>query len=264
MKQDFCESHLNTPLHRIFKSWLEFCTFNYIDPIISGLENIPSQGGAIIVSNHADVSDGVYIGLASPRPIRFLVAKQLADIPVFGKLVPWLGNITVTRDGGLSDIRALEEAVESLNRGLLIGIFPEGRVNFGSDLLPFKSGAARMALESGKPIIPVGIFGSEKILGTSRVARYGKISIHFGKPITFNKKLEKPSKEDIAEALRVIRSSIVIAHTEAKNNFSKVLKLTITKLTKRVLASLFLAPFTFTVKSLANPLFAESSRKPAL
>lgn len=263
METDFCEKNLNTPLHRIFKAWLKFCTFNYIDPIITGLENIPVRGGAIIASNHADVSDGVYIGLASDRPIRFLVAKQLASIPIFGRLIAWLGDITVARDGSMNDSKALYESIESLKKGFLLGVFPEGKVNFGKNLLPFRTGIARMALSTGMPIIPTGIYGTEQIIGTNKIARYGKISIHFDNPIIFNKINKKPTKNEIDLALDVIRLRIIDAHSEAKRNYLQTVNPTPSKLIKRAIATMFLAPFTFMLKTLGDPLFSQNIQKPA-
>ena len=127
-----------------------------------GRQNVPHEGGAILASNHISVLDPVIIAIAatanSGRAVRFLAAAEYFRKPFIGWGLRRIRQIPIRR--GTSDRRALEHTARIIRKGALAGIFPEGTLSGDGNLLPGKRGAARIALASGVPIIPCGIWGT--------------------------------------------------------------------------------------------------------
>jgi 1-acyl-sn-glycerol-3-phosphate acyltransferase len=126
-----------------------------------GRSNIPPEGGAILASNHISVLDPVFLALGATttgRAVRFLTAAEFFRRPIIGWGLRRIRQIPIRR--GASDRRALEQAALLIRRGALAGIFPEGTVSPDGDQLPGRRGAARIALASGAPILPCGIWGT--------------------------------------------------------------------------------------------------------
>jgi 1-acyl-sn-glycerol-3-phosphate acyltransferase len=140
-----------------------------------GLTNIPPHDSAILASNHVSVFDPILLGLAASRrgrTVRFIGAAENWDVPVVGWGLRKIRQIPVVR--GASDVQALEGAARVVRSGALAGIYPEGRVGPGP-LMAGRRGAARLALASEGPIIPVGIWGTN--------ARWPKSGLHFRRPL---------------------------------------------------------------------------------
>lgn len=135
---------------------------------IQGTENIPRKGPAILVSNHRSYFDPlvwVMAAFEAGRNPRSLGKKEVLDAPLIGDLAKLAGTIRVDRDGGGS--AAYEAAEEALRGGELVLIAPEATIPRGraffDPVLKGKTGAARLAAATGAPIIPMGIWGSEKV-----------------------------------------------------------------------------------------------------
>ncbi len=133
-----------------------------------GLENIPSEGAAIVVGNHRSYFDSVALGLTisqSGRTARFLGKKEVFDVPVFGLVARWLGGIRVERGTGSDE--PLEAAAEALRGGEVVGLMPQGTIPRGPAFfepeLKGRWGAAKLAAMSKAPVIPIGIWGTEKV-----------------------------------------------------------------------------------------------------
>ena len=141
-----------------------------------GVEHIPPWGPAILVANHVSLLDGIVLGLAPARfrrrPCRFLTASEFFDRPVFRFFLQRFRQIRVRR--GQQDTEALDEAIHTIRAGALAGIFPEGRINEGTELQRGKSGAARIAIATGAAVIPAGIWGTQD--------RWPKTGLHFHRP----------------------------------------------------------------------------------
>ncbi|HVM09372.1 MAG TPA: HAD-IB family hydrolase [Acidimicrobiales bacterium] len=138
-----------------------------------GIENIPKIGAAIIAANHRSYFDPVALGLAiarGGRPLRFLGKKEVFDAPVVGWLARSMGGIRVDRGSDAAG-DSLKEATRALNAGELVGIMPQGTIPRGEaffdPVLVGKTGAARLAAATRAPIIPVGIWGTEKVWARS-------------------------------------------------------------------------------------------------
>jgi 1-acyl-sn-glycerol-3-phosphate acyltransferase len=156
---------------------------------VRGVANVPSEGGAVLAVTHFSYLDFVLSEWAvfgqHRRYTRFMATKKSFEHPVSGPLMRSMGHIPVDRSAGASAYRF---AVDALKRGELVGVFPETRVSRSFTLLPFKTGAARMAAQSGVPIVPCVIWGSHRVMTRThktplRKARHTPVTICFGEPI---------------------------------------------------------------------------------
>ena len=151
--------------------------------------NIPSSGPAVIASNHIGYLDFALVVLAPPKPrreVRFLARAEFFDKPVVGGLMHKLGQIPVDVHG--DPMQAAEVARKELERGELIGMHPEGTISPSFVPRRAKSGAVRLADSAGAPIVPVAVWGSQRILtkgGSFNATRGAVITVTFGPPVPY-------------------------------------------------------------------------------
>jgi len=154
---------------------------------ITGVDNVPASGGAVMAINHTGYLDFTFAGLAAQpagRLVRFMAKKEVFDHRVSGPLMRGMRHIAVDRASGAESYQA---AVKALREGEIVGVFPEATISQSFDLKDFKSGAARMAMEAGVPILPCVIWGSQRIMtkGRKRDLRRGQhVRIVLGQPFT--------------------------------------------------------------------------------
>ncbi|MFC0002678.1 lysophospholipid acyltransferase family protein [Micromonospora siamensis] len=162
-------------------------------PAVEGLEHIPATGGAIFAGNHLSVADELLLGTVVPRHLAFWAKSEyFTGTGVKGGfsrfVLTGLGAIPVERAGGRAALSAFDAAIPVLKAGDLVAVYPEGTRSPDGRLYRGRTGAARLAVAAGVPIIPVGVTGTDKAqpIGT-RVPRPGKakITIRFGKPLDF-------------------------------------------------------------------------------
>ncbi|SCG59977.1 lysophospholipid acyltransferase family protein [Micromonospora inositola] len=162
-------------------------------PHVEGLEHIPATGGAIFAGNHLSVADELLLGTVVPRHLAFWAKSEYFTGTgvkgAFSKFVlTGLGAIPVERAGGRAALSAFDAAIPVLKAGDLVAVYPEGTRSPDGRLYRGRTGAARLAVAAGVPIIPVGVTGTDKAqpIG-ARVPRPGRaeISIRFGKPLDF-------------------------------------------------------------------------------
>lgn len=133
---------------------------------IVGLEHVPARGAAIVAFNHVSALDGPVLGIElsrrARRETRFLVAAEFFHKTFFGWVLRTFDQIPIRR--GTGDVHALDAALETLRGGALLMIAPEGAVNTEPDgeLQRIRTGVARLALPTGVPIIPVGLWGTQR------------------------------------------------------------------------------------------------------
>ncbi len=157
---------------REMQAWLRPFSAPSLDPLatieISGLENIPKTGGVILVFNHRSYYDSTamaYVISKSGRDGRFLGKKEVFDVPVFGALAKAMGGIRVDRGTGSDE--PLEKAIEALRGGDMIMMAPQGTIPRGPEFfnpeLKGRWGAAKLAKATGAMVVPVGLWGTEKV-----------------------------------------------------------------------------------------------------
>jgi len=160
--------------HRIVAPVIRF--FNRIR--VTGLDNVPKEGGYIVCANHIAAKDVFLLGAVFPRQLRFIAKKELFSIPIIGSLLKIFGAVKIDRGG--NDIGAIRKSIELLNDGELVAIFPQGHRYPGVDprTTETKSGTALIAYRSHADILPVFI----ETKG-NRYRLFRKIHIIIGEPI---------------------------------------------------------------------------------
>ncbi len=129
----------------------------------SGLEHVPDTGGAIICPNHVSVLDSFFVPLVLPRRITYVGKAEYMDDWKTKYIFPAIGMIPIDRGGGDAAQGALDAATGVLERGELFGIYPEGTRSRSGNLHRGHTGAARLALRTGAPILPVGLIGTREV-----------------------------------------------------------------------------------------------------
>lgn len=146
---------------------------------VIGLEHLPRSGGAVLAINHTSFLDFALAGypadLVDHRVVRFMAKDGIFRHPVAGPLMRGMRHIPVDRSQGQA---AYAEALRSLKAGELVGVFPEATMSRSFDIKGLKNGAARMAAVAEVPLIPMIVFGGQRVLS------YGHRDLTRGRPIT--------------------------------------------------------------------------------
>jgi 1-acyl-sn-glycerol-3-phosphate acyltransferase len=162
-------------------------------PKVEGLEHLPSSGAAILASNHLAVADSFYLPLVVRRRITFLAkAEYFTGTGIKGWFTRWFytaaGQVPIDRTDADSAKDALDAAVRILNQGKFLGMYPEGTRSPDGRLYKGKTGLARVALETGIPVIPVAMIGTDVVNPPgSKMWRFGRVQVKFGKPMDFTR-----------------------------------------------------------------------------
>jgi glycerol-3-phosphate dehydrogenase (NAD(P)+) len=163
-----------------------------------GREHIPSDGPVLLAANHRSFSDPFMIGLCLGRPLRFVAKVELFDKRWKAWLLLALGAFPIRR--GESDEEAMETARVILERGGAVGIFPEGTRTRPGPLGEPKRGVGRLALETGAPIVPVAIIGTEDIRRGWRI-RPRRVTVRCGRALTFPRPLDREPRHGLAQEI---------------------------------------------------------------
>ncbi|CAL9593916.1 1-acyl-sn-glycerol-3-phosphate acyltransferase [Actinosynnema sp. ALI-1.44] len=175
-------------------------------PRVEGLENIPADGPVILASNHLSFIDSIVIPMVVPRRVYFLAkAQYFVGKGVKGRLSRYffgsLGHVPVQRGVGRAARASLDTVAAILARGDAFAIYPEGTRSLDGRLHRGRTGVARMALESGAPVVPVGIIGTDKVQPVdAKLPRIRPVTIRFGEPLDFSR------YAGMQESLPVLRS----------------------------------------------------------
>jgi len=187
----------------------------FADFEFDGVDNIPADGPAIVVFNHRsyfDVTAMALLSAKSGRAFRSLGKREMFEIPLIGKLAQQLGGIEVDRGSGSSE--PLEKGMDILRAGQVLAMAPEGTIPRGPAFfepeLKGRTGAARMAAQTGAPVIPVGLWGTEKVWprssrgpklpGLDRPA----VSVTVGKPVKLTAKTHPTNTRKIMKAISAL------------------------------------------------------------
>ncbi|QLL05531.1 lysophospholipid acyltransferase family protein [Mycobacterium vicinigordonae] len=162
-------------------------------PKVEGLEHVPSSGPVILASNHLAVMDSFFLPLVVRRRITFLAKSEyFTGTGLKGWFNRWfytaVGQVPIDRADSEAAQAALETAKQVLAQGKLLGMYPEGTRSPDGRLYKGKTGLARLALQTGVPVIPVAMIGTNVVNppGTSML-RFGRVTVRFGKPMDFSR-----------------------------------------------------------------------------
>jgi len=160
-------------------------------PKVKGLRNVPAKGPVIMASNHLSFSDSIFMPLVVARKVTFLAKSEYFTSPgpkgLLKKLtLTALGQVPVDRSGGRRSEAALLTGLKVLAEGACLGIYPEGTRSPDGRLYKGRTGIARIAIESGAPVIPVAMFNTEKIQPTGTlIPKVMRVGMTFGEPMYF-------------------------------------------------------------------------------
>jgi 1-acyl-sn-glycerol-3-phosphate acyltransferase len=160
---------------------------------LEGFDRIPTDGPAILCPNHISFMDSTFLMLTLPRRISFVGKAEYMDSWKTKHLFPALGMIPIDRSGGERSMSALQAAEQVLRRGELFGIYPEGTRSRDGYLYKGHTGAARLALTVGCPILPVGIVGTDAIQPPdAKVPKpFKRCRISIGRPVKVDRYLDR-------------------------------------------------------------------------
>jgi 1-acyl-sn-glycerol-3-phosphate acyltransferase len=167
----------------IFKVWLRWDVYD--------VQNIPSHGPVVLASNHLSLMDPPVVGSAATRRVNFMAKAELFEPPIFGPIIRIMGAFPVKR--GSADRQAMKYAINLLQDGQVVGVFPEGTRSKTGDLGKAGDGAFMMAAWTKADIVPVLVTGTD----FKRHPGWPKVQVIFGKPLDYNKD-GKPTKENLA------------------------------------------------------------------
>jgi 1-acyl-sn-glycerol-3-phosphate acyltransferase len=162
-------------------------------PWTHNMEAIPVKGPAIMVSNHLSFSDSFFLPLVTQRRITFLAKQEYFTGKGIKGLISkafftGVGQVPIDRTSGRAAEAAITTGVRILDEGHLLGIYPEGTRTADGRLYRGKTGVARMALESGAPVIPVAMIGTYEIQPPGRIwPNIRRVGVCFGDPLDFSR-----------------------------------------------------------------------------
>jgi 1-acyl-sn-glycerol-3-phosphate acyltransferase len=182
-----------------------------------GAENIPRKGGAVLSINHIGYLDFALTGTAAlptGRYVRFMAKKEIFDNKLAGPLMRGMHHICVDRSSGTASFVA---ALRALRSGEVIGIFPEGTISVSFEIKELKTGAVRLAMGAGVPVIPTIVWGSQRIW-TKRVKRNLRrkkvpITVAFGAPLYFDK------QSDVEAGEKLLRETMISMLHEVQEKY---------------------------------------------
>ena len=162
-------------------------------PRVEGAENVPAEGGAILASNHLSYADWLFMPLTLPRRVTFVAKAEYFNSPgIKGwfqrKFFSGTGQVPIDRSGASAAEGALASAKRVLAEGELFGIYPEGTRSHDGRLYRGKTGVARLALETGLPVIPIAVIGTDVVAPPGK--KFGSITrplVRFGTPLDFSR-----------------------------------------------------------------------------
>ena len=162
-------------------------------PWVRGLDNLPAEGPAIIAGNHNHFMDSIFVPLLAPRPVVYLAKKDyFTGRGIKGAVTRWFfklnNQLPMDRGGGSGSQASLESGLKVLREGNSLGIYPEGTRSPDGKLYRGRTGIARLVLESGAPVVPVAIIGTDKLQPAGRlVPKLRRVGVVFGAPMDFSK-----------------------------------------------------------------------------
>lgn len=163
---------------------------------IEGRANVPRRGGLIVVANHLSLADPPVLWYAAPRHLCFMGRADIPSIPIVGAVARVAKMVPIKQRA--PDRNGLKLAVETVQRGEALAIFPEGELSESRDLQPFLPGVLLILRQTRAPVLPVGILGTDRILPYGKLVprpAFGVVRVRFGQLIPAEQILSLPSAE---------------------------------------------------------------------
>jgi 1-acyl-sn-glycerol-3-phosphate acyltransferase len=175
---------------------------------VEGRERVPRRGPVILAANHRSFMDSLFLPLVIRRRVTFVAKAEYFDSPKTAWFFRSAGQIPIRREGGGASEGALASATEVLDAGQVFGIYPEGTRTRDGYLHKGHTGAARLALRTGAPIVPVGLIGTDEVQATdAKMPRlFRRIAIRFGEPID---PARYAGRDDVTLVLRAITDEVM-------------------------------------------------------
>ena len=206
------------PVIVLIKSFWKYLGLNFD---FQGQDNVPRKGGAILAINHTSYFDFALAGTAAlpaKRYVRFMAKKEIFDNKVAGPLMRGMHHINVDRSNGAPSFVA---ALRSLKAGEIIGIFPEGTISTSFEIKELKSGAVRLAIGAGVPVIPTIVWGGQRVYTKGLKPNFKRkkfpVAVSFGQPISYSRETdvevaEKHLREVMIRMLRDVQEKYPDSH----------------------------------------------------
>ena len=185
---------------------------------IVGQENLPRSGGAVLAINHTSYLDFAFAGIPADRMghrlVRFMAKDSVFRHPVSGPLMRGMRHIPVDRESGS---QAFRDAVGALKAGELVGVFPEATMSRSLEIKEIKNGAVRMAVSAKVPLIPMIVFGGQRLLsyGVRDFSRGRTIAITIGQPMQVTR------QDDPDAATELLRSQLAALLDQTIDRYPK-------------------------------------------
>jgi len=171
---------------------------------VEGRENIPPHGGLCFVSNHVGLFDIILTVAYAGRPFGFVAKKELLYLPFINIWISILRGLYIDRKSIRNALKTINRGIERIQNGENMLIFPEGTRSKGRGLLPFKSGAIKLATHSRAPIVPIAITGSYEVFEKDHLLRAVPVRMVFCPPIFTAEMSQEDRKHQLAGQVRSV------------------------------------------------------------
>ena len=191
-------------LYNFLKLILPILLFPLTKIEIKGLNNIPTKGPGVLISNHTSNWDPVILAAYLPRKLSFMAKEELFKIFFIGLIVRNLEAIPVKR--GAADRNAIRQSIKVLEEGKVLAMFPEGTRSKTGEVKDFQPGAAMIAYRGKATIVPVGLLNARNI----GKGLFTKVTINIGKPLEINELCkEKITGEKLEEISKLLQEKVI-------------------------------------------------------
>ncbi|HEY3016773.1 MAG TPA: lysophospholipid acyltransferase family protein [Nocardioides sp.] len=184
---------------------------------LTGTENVPRSGGVLLACNHVSYLDYIYAGFGaqpSKRLVRFMAKKEIFDHKIGGPVMRSFHHISVDRANGEA---SAAEAVRYLREGEAVGIFPEATISRSFEIKEIKSGATRIAAEAGVPLLPVIVWGTQRMMTKDHPKDFSRgktIAISVGTPLHPTGASSLAEATELREAMAELLDRTIRAYPE--------------------------------------------------
>lgn len=198
---------LQYSMRLVFMLWLRYQA--------RGLENLPGTGGGLVLVNHQSFLDPMLVGLPLQRPVSYLARDSLFRVPVIGWILRNTYVMAINRDA--ASTASIRTALQRMNDGFLVGLFPEGTRSFDGKVGEFKPGFISLIRRAKVPVYPVGIAGAHEAMPRGGIRLWPqRVRVVYGPPLCAEKvaRLSKKGHED--ELVALVREAVEACQLEAQ------------------------------------------------